>query len=206
MTNFAKIIRLKTIKIPSTKYQIPGPDRLETYRAYNLKLYTGNEWCITPNKSRQGGLKQIPMTQIQKSKHRIRLPLRPTASSSARRILRRGALRFWRMFWSLSIEIWDLFVIWCLRFEILLYYKDLLMQPVEILLWRHPGRDRPHLTCLLSATIFFFITKSVRACDYIGRYWSGIGGIQTTLVIRRRCHGNKRLPHKKEDIYKQAKS
>jgi hypothetical protein len=44
MANFAKIIRLTKIKkIPSTKYQIPGPDRIETYCADNPKLYAGNE-------------------------------------------------------------------------------------------------------------------------------------------------------------------
>jgi hypothetical protein len=50
-------------------------------------------------------LKQIPMTKIQKSKQRIRLPLGPTASSLAHWILSCGALKFWRMFWSLNIEI-----------------------------------------------------------------------------------------------------
>jgi hypothetical protein len=47
----------------------------------------------------------LRVTQIQKPKQRIRLPLHPTASSPAHRTLRRGALQFWPMFWSLNIEI-----------------------------------------------------------------------------------------------------
>jgi len=70
------------------------------------------------------------MTKIQKFKQKIRLPLLPAASFPAHQILRRGKLQFWRMFWSLNIDICDLFVIWCLRFVILLYCKTLRMQLV----------------------------------------------------------------------------
>jgi hypothetical protein len=70
------------MKIPSTKYQIS-------------------------NKSQHAA--QAPalrVIQIQKSKQKIRLPLPPTASSPAhQKILRRGTLQFWRLFWSLNIEI-----------------------------------------------------------------------------------------------------
>jgi len=87
------------MKIPSTTYQIP-------------------------NKSQHAA--QAPalrVTQIQKSKQRSRLPWHPTALAPAYRILRRGVLQFWPIFWSLDIEIWDLFIIWCLRFGILFHYK-----------------------------------------------------------------------------------
>jgi len=45
------------------------------------------------------------MTQIQKSKQRIGLTLRAAASSPVHQILGLGALQFWRLFWSLNIEI-----------------------------------------------------------------------------------------------------
>jgi len=58
------------------------------------------------SKHQISNLKQIPMIQIQKSKQRIRLPLRPLASSPPHRILNLGAFQFWRMFGSLNIEIY----------------------------------------------------------------------------------------------------
>ena len=64
------------------------------------------------------------MTQIQNSKQIIRQPARLTASWLAEQGLRSNAIRRWWMIWLLIIEIWDLFVIWCLEFEILLSYKS----------------------------------------------------------------------------------
>jgi hypothetical protein len=60
------------------------------------------------------------MTQIQKSKQMIRIMLYPTASSQADLGLQNDAIQLRGMFWTLKIEIWDLFVIWWLRFGILL--------------------------------------------------------------------------------------
>jgi len=44
LSDFAKIACfMKILKIPSTKNQIPGPDRMKTHGANSLNLCAGNE-------------------------------------------------------------------------------------------------------------------------------------------------------------------
>ena len=114
---------MKINEIPSTKNQIPGPDRIYPYGINYLSLKSHHGWWFKPIKSHQGGLKQISMTQIQNSKQIIPLQSCPAVSSPADLGLRNDAIRLRWMFWSLIIEICDLFVIWCLRFGILMSYK-----------------------------------------------------------------------------------
>ena len=64
---------MKILKIPSTKIQIPGPDRLNPYGTNYLQLQFLYSWWFTLIKSRQGGLKQIAMAQIQNSKQTNRV-------------------------------------------------------------------------------------------------------------------------------------
>ena len=103
----------------------------------NNRLYENLE----NSKHQKPNPKQISMTQIQNStrlsrsalslrpkgssqvKQRIRLQLCPMASSPVGQGLQNDAIQIRWMFRSLDIEIWDLFVIWCLRFGILLPYK-----------------------------------------------------------------------------------
>ena len=56
----------------------------------------------------------------------IRPPLCPMASSLADQGLWSNAIQLRWLFRSLNIENWDLFVIWCLRFGILSFYKSFL--------------------------------------------------------------------------------
>jgi len=63
------------------------------------------------------------MTQIQNSKRVIRQHLCQMALSPAGKSLCSGTVQLRWMFWSLDIEIWDLFVIWRLWFGILMFYK-----------------------------------------------------------------------------------
>jgi hypothetical protein len=59
---------MKIMKFSSTKKQIPGPDRITTYSVYYLSRKSRDRSSLTHSQPRQGGLKQIPMTEIQNSK------------------------------------------------------------------------------------------------------------------------------------------
>ena len=65
------------------------------------------------------------MTQIQNSKRVIRHYLCQMVLSPADWYLYSDTKNLRWMFWSLDIEIWDLFVIWCLWFGI---YFDVVLQ------------------------------------------------------------------------------
>jgi len=61
------------------------------------------------------------MTQIQNPKHLIRQNSCQIASSPVDKGLCSDAVQLRCMFWSLDIEICDLFVIWCLGFVIFMF-------------------------------------------------------------------------------------
>jgi hypothetical protein len=70
------------------------------------------------------------MTKIQNSKQMFSAnDARPPATGKQRKLNQWGTRTVCQ--WSLDIEIWDLFVIWCLEFGILMVYINLTLGTIS---------------------------------------------------------------------------